>query len=123
MEYAVNNRLKKFLHSKELREKDLIKILGVSDTTVSLWFTNRRSLPFRYIPILKQAFPDINESWLLNGEGSMLIQLPFNLNSYDKIEFCPEQKSQIEEIKSQIIELQNRLLSIYEAGLEKNTIG
>lgn len=68
---SVKERLKIYAASKHLSISDFCRAIDVSVSYVS---SMRRSLAPAKIQSIAQKFPDLNLTWLMTGEGSMLVE-------------------------------------------------
>lgn len=73
----MNQRLKDLIHElKEQRkiysQADFAEIVGISKTQFSEMVTGKRKISERTIHKIVSSLPEINENWLLTGEGNML---------------------------------------------------
>lgn len=73
---SINQRLKKFLDSKDFSNQDLRIALGVKTRQqVSNWLTSKEKMPEKHMLTVVRMFPDLNARWLITGEGEMFQQL------------------------------------------------
>lgn len=70
MESLVKQRLIEFIHSKGMTKQRFEKIMGFSNAYVS---SIRRSISPEKLGRITDVFPDLNPTWLLIGEGPMLL--------------------------------------------------
>lgn len=70
MNETVKERLNAFLRYKEVNNSEFGRAIGVSSAFVS---SIRKSIQPDKIEKIKSTFPDLNVSWLLTGEGPMLV--------------------------------------------------
>lgn len=68
---GIQERLRKYIEVKSLTPKQFEQISGLSNGSFSKLSDNTRRSTVNRISI---AFPDLNTSWLLTGEGEMLKQ-------------------------------------------------
>jgi hypothetical protein len=66
---SVQERLKIFIESQGLNVKQFEQKSGLSNGFVK---SISRSIGGKALPKIKKAFPDLNELWLLHGNGNML---------------------------------------------------
>lgn len=66
---AVKERLKSYLKSKKISERDFATSIEVSSGYVS---AISKSIQPDKLKRISMQFPDLNISWLMNGEGQML---------------------------------------------------
>lgn len=57
---------------KIFNNADLANVLGVSQTYVSLLMTEKKPITANLVKNLVNKFNELNEIWILTGEGSML---------------------------------------------------
>ena len=67
-----NQRLKKFVESKNIKQKEFADILDSTQQYVSALLNGRRKLGSNLLERIEEHFTDINIHWLLTGEGEML---------------------------------------------------
>ena len=71
---SLSQRLKIFMAVKELHQKDLAEIFGITPQAVSSIITGEvESVKGKYVQLLSKKFSDLNKEWLLTGEGEMLL--------------------------------------------------
>lgn len=73
----MNQRLKVLIDELKRQRKiysqaDFAEIVGISQSQFSELVTGKRKLSERNIHKIASALPEINETWLLTGEGEML---------------------------------------------------
>ena len=73
----MNQRLKVLINElkrqrKILNQAELAQIAGISRTQFSELVTGKRRISDKAIHKIASSFPEINEKWLLTGEGEML---------------------------------------------------
>ena len=73
----MNQRLKVLINElkrqrKILNQAELAQIAGINRTQFSELVTGKRKLSDKAIHKIASSFPEINEKWLLTGEGEML---------------------------------------------------
>ena len=81
----IYERLKYLRKELNLTQKEISEVLGVAPNTYAMIETGRRSLRPGYIKLLKYQF-NINEDWLLNGEGSPFYVSPKNAQLIEQFE-------------------------------------
>ena len=69
MQQTVRERLINFIKYKKLSQKKFEQIVGLSNGYVN---NISRSLGAQKLAEISRCFPDLNQQWLLTGEGSML---------------------------------------------------
>ena len=69
METTVKERLIQFIRYKGLSQKRFEQIVGLSNGYVN---NIARSLGAQKLAEISRCFPDLNQAWLLTGEGTML---------------------------------------------------
>lgn len=84
MEKSVSERLKKFIKSKRISVNKFESICGLSSSYVN----NIKTPSFEAIDKIKKAFPMLNENWLLNGEGDMILE-KFSQVNEDSVAYVP----------------------------------
>ncbi len=76
-------RLKDIRLSKKLKQKILAK-LGLSLSQISSYETGHRKIPQRTINDICREF-NVNEQWLLHGEGEMFVDITEDLETSEEI--------------------------------------
>lgn len=66
----VKMRLLEYLHAKRMTQLEFTRRLGVSSTYIGAM---RRSISDEKVAEIRKIFPDLNTTWLLYGEGEMLV--------------------------------------------------
>lgn len=66
----VKERLLQYLRYKRMSQVEFTKSIGVSSTYIGAM---RKSLSDTKVKIIRELYPDLNTSWLLYGDGEMLI--------------------------------------------------
>lgn len=84
MEKSVSERLKEFIKSKRISVNKFESICGLSSSYVN----NIKTPSFEAIDKIKKAFPMLNENWLLNGEGDMILE-KFSQVNEDSVAYVP----------------------------------
>jgi hypothetical protein len=116
MEKTVNQRLKKFVESKDFPAKEFAERFGATDKEINNWTTSTKIA----LPRLSQlilAYPELNVRWLLTGQGKMtdenenLTKEPKQL--YNTCPLCKE--------KDRSIHLLEKIVSDLEAEKEQLT--
>ena len=67
---TLKERLEYFLKSKRIRKAEFGRSIGVSAAFVT---SIRKSIQPDKIEAIKAAYPDLNITWLLTGEGDMMV--------------------------------------------------
>ena len=67
----ITDKLRKYFENKGITQKDIAKILGVSNAYVNTLFTGKRAFGKEQAQIWENHF-GLSKVWLLTGEGSML---------------------------------------------------
>lgn len=70
METTVKERLTKFIKYKGLSQKKFEEVVGLSNGYVN---NIRRSITIEKLQKIALCFPELNKTWILTGEGTMLI--------------------------------------------------
>lgn len=86
---AVKDRLIEYIKSKGISNSEFCRAIGVSNAFVS---SMRRSIQPDKAKSIALKFPDLNISWLLTGEGTMLQgeTTPIVTNAVHKVEVSEE---------------------------------
>lgn len=77
-----NQRLNFFVKSLHLKTSEFANEVGTSQPSMSLILTGKRALSRGMIARIKQKYPRLNISWLLTGEGSMVIDPSIGISQY-----------------------------------------
>lgn len=67
-------RIRKIMEGVRMSQQDFAAKLGISPATLSSIFTGRTNPTNYHVQAIHKAFPEINVSWLLFGEGDMISQ-------------------------------------------------
>lgn len=68
----LGQRLKAFMDSKRINNKQLADCLGVNPVAISKWINQDNSFGMESLRKCLVQFPDLNARWLILGEGEML---------------------------------------------------
>lgn len=69
MEQTVKYRLEQFLKNRGIKKTEFAKAIGVSNSYIT---SMRKSIQPDKLEKINYSYPDLNMSWLLYGEGTML---------------------------------------------------
>lgn len=69
MEQTVKYRLEQFLKNRGIKKTEFAKAIGVSNSYIT---SMRKSIQPDKLEKINYSYPDLNISWLLYGEGTML---------------------------------------------------
>lgn len=72
MQETVKERLASYLKSKKISQSEFGRTIGVSSAYVS---SIRKSIDKDKLRLIQEAYPDLNQDWLLYGEGEMLMSV------------------------------------------------
>jgi transcriptional regulator with XRE-family HTH domain len=75
MAESINQRIKQIRKTLELSQRTFATILSLSHSYIASIETNSREVNGRLIKLIVSEF-DVNESWLLTGEGEMFSKNP-----------------------------------------------
>lgn len=67
----MKNRIRQLMEYTGMSQKDFSNKLGISPASLSSIFTGRTSPTNKHVKAIHTAFPNVNISWLLFGEGDM----------------------------------------------------
>ncbi|MFD0763012.1 helix-turn-helix domain-containing protein [Lutibacter aestuarii] len=70
-------RLKRLLKLKGITNKELAEKMKLSRNYISILIKNPEKINNKFIYSIKKVIPDLNENWLINGEGKPLISNNF----------------------------------------------
>lgn len=68
----MKERIRQVMERTGLTQQDFANQLGISPASLSNIFVGRTNPTNNHVQAIHRAFPDINVSWLLFGEGEML---------------------------------------------------
>lgn len=71
MENEVNRRLKAFLKSQKITQKDFCDTIGLSIDTLKTIFKRDSDISIEILSNAVRSYPDLNTDWLLIGKGEM----------------------------------------------------
>ena len=69
---TISIRLSEFLKAKNIRQKELADIFGITRQAVGHYVKGRAKLSLEFFIVLIEKYPDLNANWLLTGKGNML---------------------------------------------------
>lgn len=78
MQNTVKERLTSYLKAKRISQSEFGRTIGVSSAYVS---SIRKSIDKDKLRLIQEAYPDLNQNWLLYGEGDMLLPQSIALNT------------------------------------------
>lgn len=67
----MNERVKQIRESHDLSMREFADKLGLTHGAISLIESGKRNITKQLVKSICSAFPDVNETWLLTGEGEM----------------------------------------------------
>lgn len=67
----MKERIRQIMEKAALSQQDFSARLGISPASLSSIFTGRTNPTNNHVQAIHRAFPEINVSWLLFGEGEM----------------------------------------------------
>lgn len=70
MNYFINQRVKEFIETREIKPIDFAKEIGLNSDRVSKWFRMKEKIPAEHVIIIIEKYKDIDARWLLTGEAS-----------------------------------------------------
>ncbi len=70
--YCMKDRIRRIMELEGLTQQDYAMKLGISPASLSSIYTGRTNPTNNHVQAVHRAFPDVNISWLLFGEGEML---------------------------------------------------
>lgn len=107
MENSVKERLKAFVNYLNISEREFCRSVGVGSAYIA---SIKRSIKADKLEAITKQYPELNPTWLIRGEGSMLLT--------DSAEKEPERELTPSEILAKLLEHATtekaRLLSIVE---------
>lgn len=69
----MKNRIYQIMKKEGLNQKEFSETTGISPATLSSIFNGRTSPTLNHAELLHKRFPKLNMSWLMFGEGDMLV--------------------------------------------------
>ena len=69
---SISIRLSEFLEARNIRQKELADIFGITRQAVGHFVKGRAKLSLDYFILLIEKYPELNANWLLTGNGKML---------------------------------------------------
>ena len=69
----MKERIRQILEWTKLSQQDFATRLGISPASLSSIFTGRTNPTNNHVQAIHRAFPEIDISWLLFGEGMMMV--------------------------------------------------
>lgn len=79
---SIQERIIKIIDNKYAGNRTQFgKAIGVGQSTVGGWIGGQRNIGFNVVDKILHAFPDINVTWLLTGEGTMFKETPISENN------------------------------------------
>lgn len=73
-ESKMKNRIRKVMEYAGLTQQEFSARISIPPSSLSSIFTGRTNPTQKHVQAIHQAFPEINISWLMFGEGEMLIK-------------------------------------------------
>ena len=70
----MKERIRQIMESVQLSQQDFAARLNISPASLSSIFTGRTNPTNNHVMAIHRAFPDVNISWLMFGEGTMLAE-------------------------------------------------
>ena len=71
--YNMENRIRTIMEHEQMSQQEFAQKLGLSPATLSNIFNGKTRPTNNHVQAIHKAFPNINISWLLFGEGEMYI--------------------------------------------------
>lgn len=69
----MKERIRAVMDYAQMTQQDFASRLGISPASLSSIFTGRTNPSQKQVMAIHQAFPEINISWLMFGEGEMIV--------------------------------------------------
>ena len=70
----MKDRIRNIMEFVQLSQQDFATRLDISPASLSSIFTGRTNPTNNHVMAIHRAFPDVNISWLMFGEGEMLLE-------------------------------------------------
>ena len=68
-----SDRISRFLREKGISIRGLEQMIGCSNGVISRCISKKTDISSQWVSKIIEIFPDLNPTWLLLGEGSMII--------------------------------------------------
>jgi hypothetical protein len=123
MNYFINQRVKDFIESREIKAVDFAKEIGLNSDRVSKWFRMKEKIPAEHIIIIIEKYKDIDARWLLTGEYATSVKSKPYYKPDVEIDVANDGKdccSRCKDLENQI-ELYKKVIALYENPPKKET--
>lgn len=125
----VKYRLSEFIKSRNIQQKDIASLLGVTPATISGIIKGKSEITTAQIIILGKKFKDLDIRWLLIGEKSEFKQVK-NIEDKSKAEevinrsekpcpCCEKLKAEKMKLLEDLREQQEKYIHLLETGIPK----
>jgi transcriptional regulator with XRE-family HTH domain len=113
MQTTLNQRIKIYCAFKNVSQRDVAAAMGVSLNTVSGIFTGQNVPRISTLNKFFEAYPDLNRTWLMEGEGEM-IKTPGRFKESKKTGYVTEEafellSNEVQLLRQSITKLMGRL--------------
>lgn len=107
----IDNRIKEILKHLNMRPTPFANEIGVTPTAILNIVNGKRSPGKEIITKILQKYPEISESWLILGEGSLLKakDIPANTNDINDLYDYRALVSRVEELGDRVRVLEEAL--------------
>jgi transcriptional regulator with XRE-family HTH domain len=119
MNYFINQRVKEFIESREIKPVDFAKEIGLNSDRVSKWFRMKEKIPAEHVIIIIEKYKDIDARWLLTGETAAPakakpyykpdVEIDIANDVKECCRLCKEKDERIIELKDHITTLKSQI--------------
>lgn len=104
---SIYNNIREIAERRKIQQKDIAELMNVSTNTVNNWFLGKNSMKAEQVPIIAKIL-HVSIDAIFNENIEQIVKAEDVEAEYHRK--CPK----CEEKDKKIIELQNKLLSLYE---------
>ncbi|MFH0762248.1 MAG: helix-turn-helix transcriptional regulator [Bacteroidota bacterium] len=118
---SVSQRIKIFLESIKLTQKEVGDMVGLTKQGVSSFMRGKTNPPLDVLGKILLKYPELNARWLLTGEGHMLEEqrkskteeeiLAFLASKKEDCDLCKEKDKRIRELE-RLIEAKEEVIEV-----------
>lgn len=114
------SRIKQFIDSQGIKVSAFERSIGISNGSFASQLKNGKTIGVDKIENILRKYPELNETWVLRGEGSMLKQVPFDKKQvpFDKFFLNEQQTQYITFNPSNEVEAESETVNILKLKLE-----
>lgn len=111
---SLGKRFSRFREYTKLSQVDFAKKVGVAQSNLTQWETNKNRPNAVKLNKIKVAFPELNINWLITGEGEMLNQV----KKSDTDDILRKEITELREknkiLEERLKEMTDKLIKLYE---------